>query len=170
LFALCIVSRQKKMKICFSIALFLILFQFAGAQHSGTKVTFRGGMMLHLGYLHNARTVQTIGGTCNGIGGQLSFTLGNNFRLGTEGYASNLGYKEQDGYFKLGWGGLLLAYQFGNRKIHPVIGITLGGGKVKDMYFIQGSVTDEAIDEVIFRKYGVMLASPAVSIEYALKT
>lgn len=158
------------MKISLSVMFLIMPFLCAYPQQTETKVKFRGGMMLHSGYLKNTRADQPINEACYGIGGQLSYTIGNHFRLGTEGYASNLGYREQDGYYKLGWGGLLLGYQLNDKKIHPVISLTLGGGKIKDMFFIQGNTSDDVIDQVIYRKYPVMLASPSVSVEYSLKS
>jgi hypothetical protein len=160
---------QKNMKITLSLFLLLIPSLIINAQQTESNVIFRGGMMLHSGYLQNNRSTQTINGACYGIGGQLSYTLDNNFRLGSEGYASNSNYGDQDGYYKLGWGGLLLGYQFNSRKIRPVISLTLGGGKVKDMFIIEGNTSDNANDVVVFRKYPVMLATPAVSVEYAIK-
>jgi hypothetical protein len=159
-----------KMKILISVSLWLIPILFIYPQQSDTNVRFRGGMMLHSGYLKNSRSAQPVEGVCNGIGGQLSFNLGNRFRLGTEGYASNLGYRGQDGYYKLGWGGLLAGYQIGNKKLHPVLSVTLGGGKVKDLYFTGDDLSEDDTYSVIYRNYPVMLAAPAVSLEYALKS
>jgi hypothetical protein len=156
------------MKIIFSVLIaFLIITPAVGQNKNNIK--FRGGMLLHTGYLKNERNTQAINGNCFGIGGQLSYTFNNHLRFGTEGYASSFGYKEQDGYYKLGWGGILFAYQFAGEKVHPVIGLTIGGGKVKDLFFISGDVSDDFADEVIYRKYNIMLASPAISLEYSLK-
>ena len=94
-------------------------------------------MLLHTGYLKNTGQTNNLSGACFGIGGQLTFTPRDHFRLGVEGYTSNISYKAQDGYFKLGWGGLLLGYQLGHKRIHAVISFTLGGGKVNDMQFIE---------------------------------
>ncbi len=100
----------------------------------------------------------------------MTFTPGRHFRFGTEGYASYFNYPQKEGSFKLGWGGLLLGYQITGKKIHPILSFTLGGGKVNELQFIEVNTGDDEIDRIIYRKYPVMLASPAVSIEYALKS
>ncbi len=157
------------MKEYLSIILILLTFLQSTAQQKEPGTTFRGGMMLHTGYLWNTRSTETINGICSGIGGQLSYTMKNNLRFGTEGYASSIPYREQDGYYKLGWGGLLAGYQVSNKKIHPVLGITVGGGVIKDLYFVEHTTTDRETDRVVYRHYGVMLGAPSLSIEYSAK-
>ena len=154
------------------IALLCLLFSIAFISNSQEKKTkrFIGGMLIHSGYLANSRTQDNISGICYGLGGQLSFLLGEHFRLGTEGYASNYSYPENEGYYKLGWGGLLIGYQLEAKKWKPVLSFTIGGGKIKDLYFVSGSVSDDNIDNVRYRVFSDMLVSPSLSIEYTLKS
>lgn len=148
------------------LLIFLALATTAFSQEE-KKDIFCGGMFLHTGYLTNTRTTENIDGLCEGLGGQLSFFVGDNLRIGTEGYASTAKYKG-DGFYKLGWGGLMFGYEFNKWKLIPVISCTIGGGSVKDLYIINANTTDNNPDNVIFRKYSVMLISPSLSFEYPL--
>jgi len=172
LFVICFihVSPPKTMRISLTIILLLLPFFLANTQQDEAKIKYRGGMLFHSGYLKTEGPSPSISGACYGIGGQLTFTPRDHFRFGAEGYASYAGYRQQDGIFKLGWGGLLAGYQFNNHKLSPVLALTLGGGKVNDLQFIDVHTGDDEIDQVIYRKYPVMLASPALSAEYALKS
>jgi len=141
------------------------------AQGDNEPVKFRGGMCIHSGYLANKRTTEAVQGGCFGIGGKLSFTTGQYFRVGAEGYTSSLGYQNQDGYYKLNWGGLLMEYQLLHaNKIYPVLGITLGGGKVEDMFFLPEDPEGIATDQIIFREYPLLICTPSLSAEYRLKS
>ena len=158
------------MRTGLTVILSLLPFLYASPRQDGSKMMYRGGMMFHSGYLKTRGPSPAISGACYGIGGQLTFTPRDHFRFGAEGYASYAGHNQHEGSYKLGWGGLLAGYQFNNRKLHPVLGLTLGGGKVNDLQFIDVNTGDDEIDQVIYRKYPVMLASPALSAEYALKS
>lgn len=138
------------------------------AQDTEKPVLFTGGMYLHTGYLQTNRTAQTINGLCSGIGGQMVFHLSKHFRLGTEGYASNYSYSANPGFYKLGWGGLLAGFQTGSRRIKPMLSLTVGGGKVRDLYLVSGGVDDNLPDQAVYRVYSTMLAVPALSLHYAL--
>ena len=142
------------------------------AQNSSElPIKFRGGMMLHTSYLGNTRTEHPLSGIGYGIGGQLSYAIGDHFRLGTQGHASNLRYKGQEGTYKLGWGGLLIGYQITYGRLHPVVGLTLGGGHIKDMYFLETTNLDpDGTRTIIYRNYSSMLISPSLSAEYTLKS
>ena len=159
------------MKKTLLLTALVLLINIAHSQETEVKKKrFIGGMVVHSGYLENSRSQDNISGVCYGIGGQMAFRFGKHFRLGTEGYASNFSYKNNEGQYKLGWGGLLVGYQLGNKKWKPVLSLTLGGGKVKDMYFVSGNVSDDYTDNVRYRVYSDMLVSPSVGIEYALKS
>jgi hypothetical protein len=47
---------------------------------------FKGGMMLHAGYLTNQLDNPKIKGICTGIGGKIVFPVMKHLRVGTEGY------------------------------------------------------------------------------------
>jgi len=158
------------MKKGISIIIILIVFQNAKPQLPDEQMKFSGGMMCHTGYIQNNRSIQKLSGICYGIGGQMTFSYRSNVRAGLEGYASNFKYRGQEGYYKLGWGGLLLGYQVSDKRLHPVVSLTLGGGKIRDLFFVEGSTSDDEIDRVIYRKYPVMLISPSISAEYSLKS
>jgi len=106
---------------------------------------------------------------CSGIGGQMVFHLSDHFRLGSEGYASKYGYPGNPGFYKLGWGGLLTGYQARYKQFKPMLSLTVGGGKIHDLYHILGEVSDNLQDVSIYRVYSTMLLVPAISLHYALK-
>ena len=156
----------------FLVLLYCFLFTFPGlfSQGAGDEIRFRGGMMLHTGYVKNARTENTINGICKGLGGQLTYTIAPQLRIGTEGYASSYGYPHQEGYYRLGWGGLLIGYQTGRKRLHFVSGITIGGGTVKDLFFIGQDTAESGIQNVVYRRYSSFLVVPAASLEYTAGT
>lgn len=129
---------------------------------------FRGGMFLHTGYVKNHLDYPNINGMVSGIGGKITFRLGNHFRAGTEGYVSNYGYGQNEGQYKLGWGGLLAEYQFSNKRFTPVAGVTFGGGKVHDLYMLGGNFSDNEPDEAIYKIYSSAIVNPHLSVEYSI--
>ncbi|MBN2262189.1 MAG: hypothetical protein JW735_04700 [Prolixibacteraceae bacterium] len=151
-------------KIIFIILLFSALT--SGAQTH--RELFRGGMFLHTGYVKNGLDFPKIDGMVSGIGGKITFRLGNHFRAGTEGYVSNYGYGQNEGQYKLGWGGLLAEYQFSNKRFTPVAGVTFGGGKVHDLYMLKGNFTDNEPDEAIYKIYSSAIVNPHLSVEYSI--
>jgi hypothetical protein len=148
------------------ILLLLIIGVNLNAQDN--RELFRGGMSLHTGFVQNHLEKPPINGIVTGIGGKISFRLGNHFRLGTEGYVSTFGYNENEGQYKLGWGGILTEYQFNDNKLAPVLGVTLGGGKVHDLYVLTGNFTDNNSDETIYKVYTSFIVTPHFSLEYKL--
>lgn len=158
-------------KTLFLLFLIFSLTNVHAQNSSDARVKFRGGMMLHSSYLSNARSEQSISGPGWGIGGQLSYSIGDHFRLGTQGHASNIRYKGQEGSYKLGWGGLLFGYQLSGRRLHPVAGVTIGGGHVRDLYFLETTGPDtDGTRTIVYRSYSTMLVSPSLSAEYILKS
>ncbi|HNW50345.1 MAG TPA: hypothetical protein PKH79_04630 [Prolixibacteraceae bacterium] len=151
------------------IFLFLFLFLFVSTGFAGNeREHFRGGMMFHTGYLTNQLQGNEIKGICSGIGGKIVFPVMKHLRFGAEGYVSNHHYPESEGFYKLGWGGVLGEYQFRNKRFTPVAGVTVGGGKVRDLYPLAGNYSDNQVDEVIFKVYSTMIVAPHVSVEYKL--
>lgn len=153
------------MKITSIIILTLITISSCFAQQ---KEHFRGGMLLHTGYLSNNNKVTPIDGLCQGIGGKMVFPLYSGIRIGAEGYVSNYSYKQSTGFFKLGWGGMLLEYQFSQKRLRPVAGLSIGGGKIRDLYPLLGNYDDNDPDVAIYKIYSSMILAPQISIEYSI--
>jgi len=151
------------------LLLTILFFSLQGYGQKPTHPLFIGGMFVHAGYISNLRVDQSISGSVSGIGGKLAFFMGPNFRLGTEGYASTYNYSDATGFYKLGWGGLLAEYMLGNGKIAPVFGLTVGGGRIRDLYILEGEDGDRLPDNAIYQVYTVALIAPHISVEYALK-
>jgi hypothetical protein len=152
----------------FIITLILISLLLANGFAQGKREHFKGGMMLHAGYLNNQLNNPEIKGLCTGIGGKIVFPLMKHLRLGTEGYVSSYNYSNSEGFYKLGWGGLLGEYQFWNKRFSPVIGITVGGGKIRDLYPLTGNYHDNEPDGAIYKDYSTLIIAPYVSVEYGL--
>lgn len=131
---------------------------------------FRGGMFLHSGYVKNNLSKAKVDGALFGIGGKLSFRIGNHFRLGTEGYVSNYNYPNNKGKYKIGWGGILTEYQFTNKKLSPVIGLNWGAGSTHDLFTLSGNFTDNNSDNAIYKVYSNFVISPNLSLEYKLNS
>jgi len=144
----------------------LILIFISNGFAQGKREHFKGGMMLHAGYLTNQLNNPEINGLCTGIGGKIVFPVMKHLRVGTEGYVSNYNYTDSEGFFKLGWGGLLGEYQFWNKRFTPVIGVTVGGGKIRDLYPLSGDYTDNMIDAAIYKVYSTLVIAPQISFEY----
>lgn len=149
------------------VSTFILCLTLTGFSQEKREL-FRGGMFPHIGYLYNDDGQAKINGFCSGIGGKLVFPITDHIRVGTEGYVTSYNYKNNDGFYKLGWGGLLLEYQFEKRKLMPVVGITIGGGGIKDLYPISGDFTDNNPDVAIYKKYSSLVLAPQISLEYRL--
>jgi len=148
-----------------------IVFLFIQTAFSQEKMEhFRGGMLLHAGYLSNNAYPTKINGLCTGIGGKMVFPVWRGVRIGGEGYVSNYTYKESNGFYKLGWGGLLIEYQFSKKRVSPVLGVTFGGGKVSDLFPVSGNYADNEPDVAIFKVYSSFIIAPQVSVEYSLNS
>jgi hypothetical protein len=151
---------------CKLLAFFLLISLIMNAQEH--RELFRGGMFLHTGFVQNQLEFPAVSGMVTGIGGKITFRTGEHIRLGTEGYVSNYGYGENEGQYKLGWGGLLAEYQMNENRITPVLGITLGGGKIHDLYVTAGEYHDNLTDEAIYKVYASFVVTPHFSLEMSL--
>lgn len=154
-------------KYCF-FSILMLLVTVASAQRK--REIFRGGMLLHTGFVQNNLDHPSISGMVTGIGGKMVFRFGDHLRVGNEGYVSSFNYKENDGRYQLGWGGLLTEYQFTDNKITPVVGLTIGGGKVHDLYMDAGNFTDNEYDKGIYKVYSVFVLAPQLSVEYMVSS
>ena len=171
----------------YTTLLFALVFSWTTqqvfAEKKGSKIGyegFSGGMMLHVGYGRgNAYDVENglggviaheqMRGLSYGIGGTAKIHLGKHLRIGGEGYVSNLGYKKNDSFSSVGWGGLLVDCVWQLGKLAPFIGVTIGGGSVKNVT-MQGEHGNDFVAEesVLFRKYPFMAIRPCVGLEYAI--
>jgi hypothetical protein len=50
----------------------------------------------------------------------------------------------------------------------PVFGVTVGGGKIRDLYPVAGNYTDNTFDVTLFKVYSSLIVAPHVSLEYKL--
>lgn len=172
-------------KIVLALFVILVLSSTLSAKERGDKRLsyrgFSGGMMLHTGYVSSGDfTITGVAGSLprevraegmpTGMGGAIRFSFGDHLRIGGEGYVSNLKYGEYDNSrISLGWGGLLVDMIFEGRKISPYIGMTLGGGRVRNLTIFQPTPLDFVNEEEIsFRSYSVAIVTPYVGVEYPL--
>ena len=173
---------MNKFKYIFLLCNCMILFSSVFAQNTdGKKLNFQGysgGMMIHTGYLfggelniRDASAPTKIQGTPFGIGGALRFHFGKHLRIGTEGYSSNLRYGEKkNSFLSLGWGGLLVDCQWKINKTTIFCGGTIGGGSVKNVAVADNINAESSERNAVYRKYGVMLITPFVGMEYAISS
>ena len=63
---------------------------------------------------------------------------------------------------------MLAEYQFINGNITPVLGLTIGGVKITDLYPLSGDFKDNNEDLAIYKVYGTMVITPHVSFEYKI--
>lgn len=156
-------------------------------EDGGQDFRFRGyvgGMMLHTGYISSPGF--TIGvndgaggipvrvkGAAFGIGGQVKFAFGTEtdmIRIGSEGHSSSVSYRPSPSYAHTGWGGILVDYiRHTKGRIHPYIGVTVGGGGVKNHIIADGSTSDFVSEPcAAMRKYTFMAAAPFIGVEIGL--
>ncbi|HKM94582.1 MAG TPA: hypothetical protein VJY41_13095 [Prolixibacteraceae bacterium] len=143
----------------------LLLISITTLANNPQRELFRGGMFLHTGYVKNKLNSPSVNGLVTGIGGKITFRLGEHFRAGTEGYVSNYGYGANEGQYSLGWGGLLAEYQFNDKRVVPVMGITIGGAKIRDLYMLSGNFNDNLADVAIYKVYSSFILAPQFGLE-----
>ena len=157
------------------------------SEASGKDFRFRGyvgGMMLHTGYIKSQSfgisspggeylgPVQINGGAI-GIGGQVKFAFGTEtdmIRIGSEGHSSTVTYNPHPSYAHTGWGGILVDYiRHTKGKVHPYIGVTIGGGGVKNHIMAEGSTSDFVTEpQMAMHKYAFMAVAPFIGMEISL--
>ncbi len=141
---------------------------------------FSGGMMLHTGYVSAGNicfngagsdyTTVNMSGIPYGIGGALKVNFGKYLRIGSEGYVSTLNYAENHSYESIGWGGILADGVLPLGKFMPFIGVTVGGGGVKNITVLENTTNDYQLDDrtTSYRHYSFFALDPFVGMEYAL--
>lgn len=141
---------------------------------------FSGGMMLHTGWVSGGSlTLQTPAGVAlpqqrvqgmpYGIGGAIRFHFGNNFRIGTEGYVSHLNYGGTGSRMDVSWGGLLADWRWQVGRFSPYLGMTFGGGGVRNLTLVDARRDDMVLEEgVSYRTYSFMAVAPFVGVEFEM--
>ena len=175
----------------FSLLLLLLpLFAFAQTDTTTTKkkISFSGGMMLHIGYQggkgcgfidNTTGQEQTLHSLTYGIGGQLRFHLLDHMHVGTEGYVSTMPLNKQgkESNIRTGWGGILCGYYTTFNRFQLMTGGTLGGGAQRSLHVFQPEeklttateLTNESpIHSSVFAKKSFFVFDPYIAIEYAL--
>lgn len=168
------------MKKYVTVLLLILAFSvrtYASGKHSpdslghqtGLYRGFSGGMILHAGYLTDKSCSDfSASGATAGIGGAVRIFLGRYFRIGSEGYVSTMPLKN-DGYIKMGWGGLLADCYWHKGICLPYIGLTLGGGGKQELHLIEGSADDwEKETEAIFHKNPFFAVAPFIGCEFSV--
>jgi len=111
---------------------------------------FSGGMMLHIGYmfsdspeklfsstgLGNEDFIKNLpkSGVCLGLGGTLRIHLINHIHLGAEGGVSTMPLMGTGSSVRAGWGGAICDFYTNWGIVRPIIGLGIGGGKMKRLY------------------------------------
>ncbi len=141
---------------------------------------YSGGMMLHTGWVGGATArlcspagaavaTRNMAGMPYGIGGSLRLYFGPHLRVGAEGYASYLRYGDFGSRAGMGWGGLLVDWQFHAGRLHPFAGVTVGGGSLNNLTLTSPAGADFVVESgVSYRRYGFAAVAPFVGIEYEL--
>ena len=158
-------------RIVLLLLLSLLAAAVLAAQSDSTRIYqgFSGGMMLHAGWLMDGSSSDfAASGLTKGIGGALKVHLGQCFRIGTEGYVSTMGLKN-DGYVRTGWSGLLLEGWRKYRKVSPYGGLTVGGGTMKSLYMFEGSSHDwDKEENAVYNKRPFFALDPYIGCEVAV--
>ena len=160
------------------ITLFVLLFVYTASLSAqsitSTKSTkvyqgFSGGMMIHGGYVFSQDMPSgeqfSVSGFTKGIGGNVKVNLWKHLRVGTEGYVSTIGLKN-DGYVRTFWSGLLLEGWSRGKRLSPYGGATVGGGIQKSLYIFSGNSSDwEKEENVVHHKSPFFALAPYTGCE-----
>lgn len=128
-------------------------------------------MMLHTGYLSGSVPVKNYKaeGMPTGIGGAIHFHIGKHFRIGTEGFSSNLNIMDNGSYIQAGWGGITANWRWQFGRWYAFFGATAGGGSVRSLLMFEGNTSDWIPEsDITLHKEAFMLIDPYIGIEYAL--
>jgi len=126
-------------------------------------------MMVHSGFLSG--NLDAIGysakGAPMGIGGVIRLHIKDHFRIGSEGYVSSLGQRDNGSYLKYGWGGVLADYYAVFGRLQPYAGITVGGGAMTTLLMFEEPAEAWApIDGTRYHKQGFMSVDPFIGCDF----
>lgn len=150
--------------------LFLYSLTNAGAQEKKFIKGYSGGMLVHTGYLSGGDNPYDFNpsGATFGIGGLVKLQITDHFRLGAEGYFSNMGLMGNGSFNKLFWTGALCDWVWKTGKFHPYAGLTVGGGTETSYYMFEGNKEDWLPEaKAVFRKQPFFAVDPFIGVEYA---
>lgn len=157
------------------LILFLFLPLYISAETSSVSRKlirgFDGGMMLHTGFLKGdiAPADYSAEGMPLGIGGVIRLHLGERWRIGTEGYMSNLNQLDNGSYIRYGWGGLLADYSWRFQHFSIYAGLTAGGGANTDLLMFDEASSDWGyIDGTLYQKQTFLALDPFCGVELQL--
>ncbi|MCQ2344725.1 MAG: hypothetical protein MJ002_07405 [Paludibacteraceae bacterium] len=127
-----------------------------------------GGMMIHTGYLTG--DIDALGyhasGAPYGIGGIARYHFAKHWRVGGEGYVSNLGQKGNGSFFRYAWGGALLDFYWEFRRVMPYIGFTVGGGSNTTLLIMDEPDGEwEPVGETYYRKKAFGIVDPYIGMD-----
>lgn len=160
---------------------------------SGVFTGFSGGMMIHGGYLFANDPTRLFGNTalgneqyvnglptagfCFGLGGTLRIHLKDHIHIGGEGFVSTMPLMEGSGSnIRIGWGGAMCDVYANWGKVHPLIGLTIGGGAMRRLYapdtnpVTYSTETDTTIYNASYVKTPFFMIDPYVGMEIELNS
>ncbi len=139
---------------------------------------FTGGMQVHTGFIQgdpfNVITKegrmysQQVKGPAFGIGGKISFYLGDYIRIGGEGYATKTSYGDYKSLQQLNWGGFLIEGVLPLKDFSFIGGTCFGGGKVTNTVLIEDPGLNFITTSALIRRYPLILINPFLGVEYAI--
>ena len=137
---------------------------------------YSGGMFIHLGYVQSKSfTVfdwqdheieEQIKGVAFGLGGKMNIYLNRYFRVGGEGYFSTCTYGSYKNTSRIGWGGITFDLLYPVKKWVPFMGITVGGGSVTNLIFIEKPQNNKETLSVVHFTYPLYIINPAIGVEF----
>ncbi len=152
---------------------------------------FSGGMMIHGGYLFSddpRKVFSSSGlgnedyvkglpqkGFCFGLGGALRVHLLDHIHVGAEGFVSTMPLMGTGSNIRSGWGGGFCDVYTTFGKIHPFIGITVGGGAMRRLYVpdqaasVSYMTSDSTYYNAAYTKTPFFLLDPYIGLEISLR-
>lgn len=152
------------------ILLFLVCIISAGAQEKKGIKAYSGGMLVHTGYLKGGDNPYGYNpsGATFGIGGLVKLQMTDHFRIGAEGYFSNMGLMKNGSFNKLFWSGALCDWVWEKGRFYPFVGVMAGGGMETSFYMFDGDKYDWAPENnAVFHKQPFFALDPFIGVEYA---
>lgn len=161
------------MKVRIYIIITLLLSTLlCGAQEKKVIKGFSGGMMAHSGYMFGSdNRYGNPKGVTFGLGGCAKLHFTDHFRVGFEGYFSNVGLKKEPfqsgSHNKIFWAGALADWFWSFGRLTPFAGAGTGGGMETSCYILAGDKHDWIPEgSAIYRKQPFFYVDPYIGTEY----